>query len=116
MNSMLEHLDYDEESFKEKAKRKVGVFTMVGSGLLAIIHTLSHIVPAVAVLGFALGEGNPLYNLVTNEYMQLAFIPFVGLSFYYMYRDHKHHKHEKELRRELAEVKAHLKEFEKGKK
>ena len=105
----MEHLDYDEESLKEKAKRHVGIFTLIGSGLLSILHVLSHVVPAVAVLGFSLGEGNPLYNFITDESMQFAFIPFVVFSFWYMYRDHKHHRHEKELRRELAEVKAQLK-------
>jgi len=100
------HLDYDEESFKDKAKKGAGVFTLIGSGLLSIIHTLSHIVPAIGVLGLSSGEKYPfLYSIVSNEYMQLAYIPFVALSFYYMYRDHKHHKHEKELRKENDRLK-----------
>lgn len=110
------HLDYDEESIKEKVKRRAGILTLIGSGLLSIFHVLSHVVPAIAVLGFSFGEKNPLYNLVNNEYMQIAFVPFVILSFWYMYRDHKHHKHEKELRRELEEARAHLKELNKSKK
>ncbi len=96
-----DHLDYDEESLNEKAKRGAGLFTLVGSGILSIVHTLSHIIPAVGVIGFSVGgKYEPLYNLVSSEYMQLAYIPFVALSFWYMYRDHRHHKHEKELRKE----------------
>ena len=107
-----EKLDYDEELFKDKAKRRAGIFALIGSGILSILHTLSHIVPAVGILGLSLGEGYPtIYNFVSNEYVQLAYVPFVGLSFYYMYRDHKHHKHEKELRRRLGEMKKLLKEY-----
>ena len=110
-------LDYDEEHFSEKAKRGAGIFTLIGTGILSIVHTLSHIVPAVGVLGLSAGEKYPLlYSIVSNEYMQLAYIPFVGLSFYYMYRDHKHHKHEKELRRELTEVRKQLEEERKKRK
>src|SRR3989344_6169394 len=109
-------LDYDEEHFSEKAKRGAGIFTLIGTGILSIVHTLSHIVPAVGVLGLSAGEKYPLlYSIVSNEYMQLAYIPFVGLSFYYMYRDHKHHKHEKELRKRIYEMERLLEES-KGKK
>ena len=106
-----EKLDYDEEPFRDKAKKGVGFFALIGSGLLSILHTLSHIVPAIGVVGFSLGEKYPaFYGFVSNEYVQLAYIPFVGLSFYYMYRDHKHHKHEKELRKKLSEMKRLLEE------
>ena len=98
---MSEHLDYDEESLSEKIKRKAPFAALIGSGLLSVIHTLSHIVPAVGVLGFSFGkESGFLFNIVSNEYMQLAYIPFVALGFWYMYRDHQHHKHERELRKE----------------
>ena len=98
---MPNHLDYDEESLKDKAKRGAGFATLIGSGILSVVHTLSHIVPAIGVIGLSVGgRYEPLYNFVSNEYMQLAYVPFVALSFWYMYRDHKHHKHEKELRNE----------------
>jgi len=109
---MSEHLDHDEESLREKAKRGAGIFTLIGSGILSVIHTLSHIVPAVGVLGLSLGSRyEPLYNIVSNDYMQLAYIPFVALSFWYIYKDHMHHKHEKELRKELGETKKKLEEL-----
>jgi hypothetical protein len=113
---MSNHLDHDEETIGEKAKRGAGVFTLIGSGLLSILHVLSHIVPALAVLGLSLGgRYQPLYNLINNEYMQFAFIPFVVLSFYYMYRDHRHHKHERDLRKQLSEAQEELKKFKKRK-
>jgi hypothetical protein len=106
----MHDLAFDEESFREKVKRKAGVFTLIGSGLLSVVHTLSHIVPAIGILGFSLGENSGFfYTLVSNEYMQFAYIPFVFLSFWYMYRDHKHHKHEKELRQENENLKVMLK-------
>ncbi len=98
-------MDYDEESFSEKLKKGASIFTLIGSGLLSVVHILSHLVPAFAVLGFFFGSKYEfIYNIVSNEYMQLAFIPFVFLSFWYMYRDHKHHKHEKELRMRILEM------------
>ncbi len=116
-NFLKEKLDYDEESFSEKLKRGAGVFTLIGSGLLSIIHVLSHIVPALAVLGFFFGgKYEFIYNIVSNEYMQFAFLPFVFLGFWYMYKDHKHHKHEKELRMQLSETRKKLEELRKKKK
>lgn len=113
---MPNHLEFDEESFKDKLKRKAGIFTLIGSGILSILHTLSHVVPAIGIIGFSLGEDSGfLYTFVSNEYLQLAYLPFVAISFYYMYRDHKHHKHEKELRKELEETKALLEKHKKRK-
>ena len=97
---MPKHLDYDEESFKDKAKKGAGIFSLIASGLLSILHTLSHIIPAIGLLGLSFGGDSLFYNIVSNELMQLAYIPFVALSFWYMYRDHQHHKHERELRKE----------------
>jgi len=106
-----EKLDYDEESFRDKARKGAGIFSLIASGLLSLLHTLSHIVPAVGVLGLSLGAKNSLfYNVISSEYMQMAYIPFVALSFYYMYRDHEHHKHERELRRENERLRKLLRE------
>src|SRR3990172_13411170 len=104
------HIDYDEESFSEKVKKRAGIFSLIASGLLSILHTLSHIVPALGVIGFAMGDGNSFfYKIVSSDYMQIAYFPFVILSFYYMYRDHQHHKHERELRKENEELRKKLK-------
>lgn len=111
---MQKHLEHDEESLKEKAKRGAGIFTLIGTGILSIVHTLSHVIPAIGALGFVLGSRyEPLYKIVSNEYMQLAFIPFVFLSFWYIYRDHKHHKHEHELRRKLGEAEREIQRLRK---
>ena len=109
-----EILDYDEETFKDKVKKKTGIFALIGTGVLSVIHTMSHIVPAIGVLGFSFGGKYPLiYKIVSNEYLQLAYVPFVGLSFYYIYRDHKHHHHERELRKQLSETQNELDELKK---
>ena len=105
----MSNLDYDEETFKEKTKRKAGFLALIGTGLLSILHILSHVLPAIGVLGLSFGENYGLiYRILSNEYMQIAYIFFVGLSFYYIYRDHKHHKHEKELRRRLEQTEEEL--------
>ena len=110
---LIRKLDYDEEPFRDKAKRGAGALALIGSGSLSLLHTLSHIVPAAGVLGLSLGEKNPaLYNFVSNEYVQLAYVPFVALSFYYMYRDHQHHKHEMVLRKKISEMEKLLREAE----
>mgnify|MGYP001570884874 CR=1 FL=1 len=108
---MSERLDYDEESLRDKVKRGAGLLTLVGSGLLSVLHTLSHVVPAVGVVGLSLGENyKPLHDFFSKEYMQVAYLPFVVLSFCYMYRDHKHHKHEKDLRKKIHEMERLLEE------
>jgi len=105
----LNKFDYNEESFKDKLKRGAGLLSLISTGLLSILHTLSHIVPAIGVLGLSFGnEASNFYKIVSNEYVQLAYLPFVALSFYYIYRDHQHHKHERELRKELYRVKTEL--------
>jgi|SRR3989344_4492980 len=112
----MSNLDYDEETFKEKTKRKAGFLALIGTGLLSILHILSHVLPAIGVLGLSFGENYGLiYRILSNEYMQIAYIFFVGLSFYYIYRDHKHHKHEKELRKRIEEMERLLEES-RGKK
>lgn len=116
LNETSKKIDYDEEPLKEKVKRGAGIFTIIGSAFLAVVHTLSHIVPAIGVLGLSLGESTPFYNIVSNEYMQLAYIPLVGLGFYYMYRDHQHHKHEHELRERLQKAEEELRRIKGNKK
>ena len=112
----MSNLDYDEETFKEKTKRKAGFLALIGTGLLSILHILSHVLPAIGVLGLSFGENYGfIYRILSNEYMQIAYIFFVGLSFYYIYRDHKHHKHEKELRKRIEEMERLLEES-RGKK
>lgn len=114
---LKEKLEYDEETLKDKVKRKAGIFALIGSGILSIIHVLSHLVPALAVLGFLFGSKYEfLYNIVSNEYMQFAFLPFVFLGFWYMYRDHKHHKHERDLRKQLSEAMEELKKLKRRRK
>jgi len=101
----MSNLDYDEETFKEKTKRKAGVFTLIGTGILSILHILSHIVPAVGILGLSFGEKyGVFYGIISSEYMQISYVFFVFMSFFYIYRDHKHHKHEKELRKRIEEM------------
>jgi hypothetical protein len=110
----FEKLDYDEKSLKEKIKGKTGIFALIGTGILSVLHTLSHIVPAIGVLGLSLGEKSPwLYKIVSNEYLQLAYLPFVVISFWYIYRDHQHHKHEHELRARLQKAEAELEKLKK---
>ena len=55
------HLDYDEETFNEKTKRKVGFLALIGTGFLSILHILSHVLPAIGVLGLSFGEN---YGLI----------------------------------------------------
>ena len=96
------------------SKKGVGIFALIGTGLLSIVHTLSHVVPAIGVIGLSLGEDSGLlYRIVSNEFMQIAYIPFVALSFWYMYKDHKHTEHERELTRRLNEAERKLKSLKK---
>ena len=114
--SYQEKLDYDEETLRDKVKRKTGILTLIGTGILSVVHTLSHIIPAIGVLGLSFGDKSPLlYRIVSNEYMQLAYLPFVVLSFWYMYRDHKHHRHERDLREQLSETRKELERIKKRK-
>ena len=104
-----EHLAYDEETLREKATRRAGLAALIGTGALSTLHIFSHIIPAVGVLGLSFGEKyKPFYDIISSDYMQFAYLPFVVLSFYYIYRDHKHHKHEHELRKRLKQTEEEL--------
>ena len=61
-----EEVGYDEESFVDKAKRGAGIFTLIGSGALSVLHILSHIVPAAGLLGFHWAK-NTLYFMVLSQ-------------------------------------------------
>ena len=114
---MDDEINCDDESFKEKVKSGAGVATLIGSGILSVLHILSHIIPAVGILGLSfLSENSIFYRIVSSEYMQIAYVGFVALSFYYIYRDHRHHKHEKELRRKISELERELEKANRLKK
>ncbi len=103
MKTLEEKLSYDEESIKDKIKSKGSVSAVIGLGVLNLVHTLSHIIPAIGALGISQMEAQhheviKLFDydvspIITNPLMQIAYVAFVPLSFYYLYRDHKHHKH-----------------------
>jgi hypothetical protein len=123
-NKLLEEkLSYDEESIVEKIKNKSGIPAVIGLGVLNLLHTLSHIIPAIGALGIsqmeaAHHEAIYVFNydigpIVSNPVMQIAYVTFVPLSFYYLYRDHKHHKHEKIIRKQLYETQKLLEETQK---
>ena len=118
--SLEEKLAYDEESIVEKIKNKSSTASVIGLGMLNLVHTLSHIIPAIGALGISQMEAahhEAIYILnydispiVTNPIMQMAYVAFVPLSFYYLYRDHKHHKHERIIRKQLYETQKLLEE------
>ena len=107
-----------EDSFTEKIKNKGGLLGMVGLGTLGLVHTLSHVIPAIGALGMSQVEkihdealyvfGYNIEPILTHPVMQIAYLAFVPLSFYYIYRDHVHHKHEKEVRNELLMAKKEI--------
>lgn len=107
-------LDYDEENLKDKLKKNVGIFTLIGTGILSVLHVLSHVIPAIGIFGLVFGsENSKIYQILSNEYLQIAYVGFVVLSFWYIYRDHKHHQHERELRKQLSDLKEELKRVKK---
>jgi hypothetical protein len=118
--SLEEKLAYDEVSIAEKIKNKSEISAVIGLGVLNLVHTLSHIIPAIGALGIsqmeaAHHEAIYVFNydispIVTNPIMQMAYVAFVPLSFYYLYRDHKHHKHERIIRKQLYETQKLLEE------
>ncbi|MDP3965923.1 MAG: hypothetical protein Q8Q04_00120 [archaeon] len=110
-------IDYDEDSLKEKIKKKGSVIGMIGLGVLGAVHTLSHVIPAIGAVGMSQLEthneairvfGYDIEPIITHPAMQFAYLAFVPLSFYWIYRDHVHHKHEKEVRKELIEAKKEI--------
>lgn len=101
------------------------VWAIVALGLLSIVHTLSHLLPALGVLGYAIEEqagehaaehahealmlfGINFGAIIFHPVMQIAYILFVPLSFYYMFADHKHHKELHRLEHELEHTKKEL--------
>ncbi len=116
VEELKDHFDCGEESFREKLRRKAGMASLIATGFLSLLHILSHVIPAFAVLGFSFGnQSSSFYRIISHEYMQIFYVLFVFLSFYYIYRDHKHHKHEKKLSQELVETKKKLRELENSK-
>ena len=112
--NLTEKLDYDEETLKDKIKKRTGILTLIGTGILSILHVLSHIIPAVGVLGLSfISETSKTYQILSSEYLQIAYVGFVVLSFWYIYRDHKHHEHERELRKQLSEAREELERLKK---
>lgn len=107
-----------EDSFVENVKEKGGIAGIIGVGVLGFVHTLSHIIPAIGALGMSQLEHaheEPLYfigyniePILSHPVMQIAYLAFVPLSFYYIYKDHKHHKHEREVRNELKKAKEEI--------
>ncbi len=105
-----EKLDYDEESLRDKIKRRARGATLIGTGLLSLLHGLSHAGPIAAIASYSLGEKyKPLYDFISNENVKYVSIVLVPLSIWTWYRDHKHHKHEKELRKENERLRELLK-------
>ena len=113
-------LDYDEKTLKEKIKDKSGLAGIIGIGALGFVHTLSHVIPAIGAFGMAqIKEPEQVirifgYNvapILTSRPMEIAYMAFVPLSFYYIYKDHKHHNHERKIRKELEETRKELMEL-----
>ncbi len=116
-------LDYDEETVSEKVKEKSSVLGIIGLGILGFVHTLSHVIPAIGALAMSQVEvsheqamyvlGVNVTPILTNPVMEVAYMVFVPLSFYYIYRDHVHHKHERKIR--LERTKKELEELKRKK-
>ena len=124
----MKNKEFDEESFSEKIKKRSGIAAIIGTGILGLLHISSHLIPAVGAIGYMKGYASSReeeiairlfgYNLnpvLSHPLMQIAYVAFIFLGFYYIYRDHKHHEHEKFLRYELYKAKREL-EFYKNKK
>jgi len=108
----------DEESIVEKIKKKSGIIAIIGTGVLGLLHIASHLIPALAVILYSVsGQTQPeqAYNsisifgidiepIISHPIMQVFYLIFVFLSFYYIHRDHKHHKHERIIKKQLHET------------
>ncbi|MBU2612398.1 MAG: hypothetical protein KKB62_01615 [Nanoarchaeota archaeon] len=114
------NIECQEDSIKKKIKEKGSIIGMIGLGALGFIHALSHVIPAIGAFGMSQLEthneaisvfGYNIEPIVTHPVMQIAYLAFVPLSFYWIYRDHKHHQHEREVRKELLKTKKELEEL-----
>ncbi|MCR4327017.1 MAG: hypothetical protein NUV46_00350 [Nanoarchaeota archaeon] len=126
MKKLLEkEIKCKEDSFAEKVKEKGGLAGVIGVGVLGFVHTLSHVIPAIGALSMSQLEhsseealylfGYNVEPILSHPVMQIAYLAFVPLSFYYIWNDHKHHKHEKEVRSELLRAKQEIEELKKEK-
>lgn len=117
--NLRKKLDYDEKSLKEKIKEKSGLVGYIGLGTMGFLHALSHVVPAIGALGMATANheeeirvfGYNIAPVLTSTPMEVGYLAFVPLSFYFIYRDHRHHKHEKEIRKENERLKKELEKY-----
>ncbi|HYD02669.1 MAG TPA: hypothetical protein VEC16_00060 [Alphaproteobacteria bacterium] len=105
------------KNFKSKTIKYLGIFI---TGLLGLLHALSHIIPAAANIGYIVSEQtqeenehSPLEEIMHHPLMNIASIFFVILGFYYIYKDHKHHKHEHILKKKIMVLESELKKYKK---
>ena len=121
MNKTKE-FECNDESVSDKIKNKGSLIAIIGTGILGLLHTLSHLIPAIGAIGYMKGYSEPEddvinifgYNIepiLAHPIMQIAYVGFVFLGFYYIYRDHKHHEHEKEIRKKLYETQKELEKY-----
>lgn len=128
----MEHCNHNTSKKKKGIMYRISsaaaggsVWAIVALGLLSIVHTLSHLLPALGVLGYAIEEqagehvaehahealvlfGINFGAVLFHPVMQFAYILFVPLSFYYIFADHKHHKELHRLEHELEHAKKDL--------
>lgn len=115
--SIDNRIEFDEESLSDKIKKKSGIIAIVGTGVLGLLHTASHLIPAIGAIGYMRGYAEPeehhnvikvlgydINPILSHPIMQVAYVGFVFLGFYYIYKDHKHHKHERIARKQLYET------------
>gem|GEM_PF-5687115 len=108
------------ESVKKSASRG-GLIALIATGLLGVMHTMSHLIPAIGILGYTIEgqaaehteEALMLFGINIGPFlfhpvMQIAYVLFVPLSFYYIYRDHQHHKEFHKVEQELERAKKEL--------
>lgn len=113
-----ETFECNEESLLDKIKKRSSITAIIGTGILGLLHTASHLMPAIGVLGYTISEhsklednhqvidifGYDINQVLSHPIMQVAYVGFVFLGFYYIYKDHKHHKHERIVKKQLQKT------------
>jgi len=111
----------NEESAFDKIKKKSGVIAIIGAGFLGLLHILSHLIPAMLAISYVTKHeheqeqivifGFDINSVLSHPIVQIAFIGFVFMSFYYIYKDHQHHKHERIIQHQLVEALAEIEQL-----
>jgi hypothetical protein len=74
---------------KYSMQKLTGLAAIAGTGAVSVLHTLSHLVPALAVLEGASHTNGTFMESVSHPSFGIAYVAFVPLSIYYAVKETK---------------------------